>query len=245
TGNNNLNQGVYDIEREGFHEADKILAVSNFTRDKVINHYGISPDKVVTCHNAVEFNDNDFHYHNDAKREKMVLFLGRITLQKGPEYFIQAAKKVLDVNPNVKFVFAGNGDMEARMINYAAELGIAHKILFAGFLRGPDVDRAYQMADLYVMPSVSEPFGLTPLESMRNGTPVLISNQSGVSEVINHCLKVDFWDVDRMANQMLSVLNYPTLKKELQHNGSQEIRKFSWRDPARVCINAYNEVRSK
>ena len=176
------------------------------------------------------------------KKEKTVLFLGRITLQKGPEYFLYAAKRVLEKDPNVNFVVAGSGDMENFMINKAAELGISDKVLFSGFLRGDDIDRAYQMADVYVMPSISEPFGITPLEAMRNGTPTIISKQSGVSEVVKNSLKVDFWDVNQMANKIYSVLNYNSLKEEISDYGKEEAYTFSWDIPARKCLNIYNSL---
>jgi glycosyltransferase involved in cell wall biosynthesis len=245
TGGNGVNQWVYDIEKEGFEKADVICAVSNFTKDKVVQHYGINPDKVHVVHNAVEFNDFNEQPQKMAKGEKIVLFLGRITLQKGPDYFVEAAKKVLEKEPNTKFIVAGSGDMLPQMIDMATERGLANKMLFAGFLKGDDIDRAYKMADLYVMPSVSEPFGITPLEAMRNGTPVLISKQSGVSEVITHCLKVDFWDIDEMANKIVSVLKYAPLHNCLQENGSGEVRKFNWDEPAGKCIDAYNTAIQK
>ncbi|MBD3355165.1 glycosyltransferase [Candidatus Woesearchaeota archaeon] len=241
---NNPNQYVYDIEKHGMQEADKILAVSNFTKDKIIKHYGISPDKIHVVHNAVEFNSNNFQQESFKikEKDKVVLFLGRITIQKGPDYFLYAAKKALELDPNIKFIVAGSGDMEQFMIEKAAEFGIADKVLFSGFLRGKDIDKAYQIADLYIMPSVSEPFGITPLESMRNNTPVLISKQSGVSEVVNHCLKVDFWDIDEIVNKMLGVLKYRELSEELKHHGSLEVKKFSWNNPAERCMEVYRKL---
>lgn len=244
TGGNRVNQYVYDIEKLGMNEADRIMTVSQFTKDMVINNYGIDPSKIDVVHNAVEFTDNDFSNEEFKIKEqdKVVLFLGRITLQKGPDYFVYAAKKCLEFDPNIKFVVAGSGDMEPFMIDKAAELGIGDKMLFTGFLRGKDIDRAYQMADVYVMPSVSEPFGITPLEAMRNNTPVIISKQSGVSEVINHCLKVDFWDIETMANQILGLLHYKEARDELEKHGSLEVKKFDWNIPARKCIDVYNKV---
>ncbi|MFH1682845.1 MAG: glycosyltransferase family 4 protein, partial [Candidatus Woesearchaeota archaeon] len=197
TGGNGINQFVYIIEKEGMEKADLVITVSNFTKNKVIEHYGIPAEKIRVVHNAVAFNDNQFRGEfNTFKREPLVLFLGRITLQKGPDYFLDTAKRILELRKNINFVMAGRGDMEEQMIEQAAALGLSDKFLFAGFLRGAEIDRMYQMADVYVMPSVSEPFGITPLEAMRNDVPVIISKQSGVSEVITHCLKVDFWDVD-------------------------------------------------
>ena len=240
TGGLSVNQYVYDIEQKGMQYADKVIAVSNFTKQKIIEHYNIPASKIEVVHNAVDFvHEQTF----DIKRnEKVVLFLGRLTLQKGPDYFIEAAKKVLDYDPDVKFIIAGTGDMEARLIDRVAQLGIGHKVLFAGFVSGNDVDRAYQAADLYVMPSVSEPFGITPLEALRNHVPVIISKQSGVSEVLKHALKVDFWDIDELANKIISVLNYRALHHELRQHGSMEVHTFNWNVPAEKCIDVYHNV---
>ena len=196
----NPNPYIYEIEKKGMEEADRIIAVSQFTKNKIVEHYSINPDKITVVHNAVEFNDNRFDKAAEkiCKDDKIVLFLGRITIQKGPDWFLKAAKRVLEFRPNVKFLVAGSGDMEGYMIEEAAKLGIADKVLFTGFLKGKDVDKIYSMADLYVMPSISEPFGITPLEAMRNNTPVLISKQSGVSEVINNALKVDYFRNTRL-----------------------------------------------
>lgn len=245
TGGNGVNQYVYDIEREGMHKADAVITVSNFTKDMVMEHYGVDRSKINVVHNAVDFTECDLEDSRIDDKDKIVLFLGRITLQKGPDYFIEAANKVLQKKPDVKFVVAGSGDMEFRMIERAAELGIGHKVLFTGFLHGKDIDRAYKMADLYIMPSVSEPFGITPLEALRNGTPVLISKQSGVSEVLSHCLKVDFWDVDEMTNKIVSVLNHDELQECLRENGGREVLKFSWHEPARKCLGVYNDVMNR
>jgi len=242
TGGHGVNQAVYNIEREGMHAADSIIAVSNFTKNRIVEHYGIDPMKVQVVHNAIEFNGDQYGDFGLKKGNKVVLFMGRVTLQKGPDYFLYTAKRVLEIDPNVRFIIAGSGDMTASMIEKAADLGIADKVLFAGFLRGPDIDRAYQMADLYVMPSVSEPFGLTPLEAMRNKTPVIISKQSGVSEVINNCLKSDFWDIDRMTNQIIGVLRYKEAHEALKEGGYQEVQKFNWDEPARKCVEVYNRV---
>ncbi|MEE9525184.1 MAG: glycosyltransferase family 4 protein [Candidatus Woesearchaeota archaeon] len=240
----NPNQYVYDIEKQGMKEADEIIAVSKWTKDKIVKHYEIPEEKIHVVHNAVEFNDHKFEEETFKIKEtdKIVLFLGRITIQKGPDYFLYAAKKALEFDPNIKFIVAGSGDMEQFMIEKAAEFGIADKVLFTGFLRGQEIDKAYQMADLYVMPSVSEPFGITPLEAMRNNTPVLISKQSGVSEVVSHCLKVDFWDIDQIVNKMLGVLKYKELSDTLKHHGSLEVKKFDWNNPAKECMDVYRKM---
>ncbi|MBN1503219.1 glycosyltransferase family 4 protein [Candidatus Woesearchaeota archaeon] len=240
----NPNQYVYNIEREGLHAADKIIAVSNYTKNKIINHYAIEPDKVEVVYNAIEPNKDMQIKRDIGESEKTVLFLGRITLQKGPDYFIEAAHRVLQFDPNVKFVVAGSGDMYGRMINRAAELGIGHKVLFTGHLSPKEVKKAYQLADLYVMPSVSEPFGITPLEALNNKTPVIISKQSGVSEVLKNALKVDFWDINEMTNKILGVLNYPSLNDTLVSEGSEEIQRFSWDTAAQTCMNIYSSLQT-
>jgi len=241
----NINQMIYDIEREGMYAAEKIIAVSHFTRSIIISRYGVSGDKVEVVHNAVERNGNWNWALGDSgidKDEKIVLFLGRITMQKGPEYFLQAAKKVLDVIDNVKFVMAGSGDLMHRAVEIVAELGIGQKVLFTGFLRGEDVQKIYQMADLYVMPSVSEPFGIAPLEALNNDVPVIISRQSGVSEVLRHALKVDFWDIDEIANKIIAVLKYPPLRETLANYGNFEVRRLRWKDSAQQCAKIYEEA---
>lgn len=244
-----VNQKVYDIERKGMHAADKIIAVSYFTRNIVISRYGISGDKVEVVHNGVDRNISKNPNVNLAlshvgieNQEKIVLFLGRITMQKGPEYFLQAAKRVLEVVDNVKFVMAGTGDLMRKSIELAVELGIGNKVLFTGFLGGEDVQKIYRMADLFVMPSVSEPFGLVPLEALDNDVPVIISKQSGVSEVLTHALKVDFWDVDEMANKIVATLRYAPLRVTLQSHGNYEARKLSWKDAATKCLNIYEQT---
>lgn len=239
----NIDTRIYDIERRGMQGAMKVIAVSYLTKTLVTHHYGIDPAKVEVVYNAIETNGTyDEEKYKIHKDEKIVLFLGRITMQKGPEYFLAAAKKVLEVMENVKFVMAGSGDMIRRTIEMAASMGIGHKVLFTGFLRGGDVDRVFKMADLYVMPSVSEPFGIAPLEAMSHDVPVLISKQSGVSEVISHALKCDFWDVEDMANKIIAVLRHPPLASTLRQHGSFEIKRMSWTDAAKRCVDVYNQA---
>ncbi len=241
-----VNQRIYDIERQGMHFAHKIIAVSHLTKKIVLARYGVPADRVEVVYNAIDFNgfEPPQTQVDIGRDEKLVLFLGRITMQKGPEYFIAAAKKVLEVVENVRFVMAGSGDMTRRMIELAAQMGIGHRVLFTGFLRGPDVERVFRMADLYVMPSVSEPFGIAPLEAMQNDVPVIISKQSGVSEVLTHALKVDFWDIDEIANKIIAVLRHPSLQKTLREYGRFEIRKLSWADSARRCLDIYQQAMS-
>jgi glycogen(starch) synthase len=240
----NVNQMIYNIERAGMHAADKVIAVSYLTKNIILSRYGVNGDKVEVVYNGIERNGNGLNLGKVEVRkdEKIVLFLGRITMQKGPEYFLGAAKKVLEVMDNVKFVMAGSGDMMRKSIELAAELGIGSKILFTGFLRGDEVQKVYERADLYVMPSVSEPFGIAPLEALNNDVPVLISKQSGVSEVLTHVLKADFWDVDEIANKIVAVLKYPPLQMTLKEHGNFEVRKLRWEDAAEKCKQIYLQL---
>jgi glycogen(starch) synthase len=236
-----VNQRIYDIERAGMHAATRIIAVSHLTRNIIVQHYGIDPAKVEVVYNAIEDDGNGpaSSLPPITRNDKIVLFLGRITMQKGPEYFLAAARRVLEVMDNVRFVMAGSGDMARSMIELAAQMGIGHRVLFTGFLRGDDVRKVFRMADLYVMPSVSEPFGIAPLEALANNVPVLISKQSGVAEVLTHALKVDFWDVNEMANKILAVLRHPPLQQALRDHGNIEVRRFSWTDSAARCVQVY------
>ena len=238
-----VDQRIYDIERRGMHGAIKVIAVSYLTKNQCTHHYGVDESKVEVVYNAIETNGSyDEEKYSIHKDEKIVLFLGRITMQKGPEYFLAAAKKVLEVMDNVKFVMAGSGDMTRRTIEMAASMGIGHKVLFTGFLRGGDVEKVFKMADLYVMPSVSEPFGIAPLEAMSHDVPVIISKQSGVSEVLTHALKVDFWDVNEMANKIVAVLRHPPLSSTLRQHGNFEIKRMSWSDAAKSCVGVYGQA---
>ncbi len=240
-----VNQQIYDIERMGMQVANKVIAVSYLTKNIIMRRYSIANSKVAVVYNGVETNpqSNSTPQSTGIKKdEKIVLFLGRITMQKGPEYFLQAAKKVLEVAPNTKFVMAGSGDMMHKIIEMSAALGIGDKVLFTGFLRGKDVERVYKMADLYVMPSVSEPFGIAPLEALNHDVPVLISKQSGVSEVLTHVLKVDFWDIESMANKIIAVLRYQPLQMTLRKHGNFEARKLKWIDAARKCAKLYDKT---
>ncbi len=235
----NVNQRVYDIERRGMMAAMRIIAVSELTKSICTRRFGIPSDRIDVVYNGIDADHQAPVGASIQSKDKIVLFLGRITMQKGPEYFIGAARRVLEKVPNAKFIMAGSGDMELRMIELAAHYGIGHRVLFTGFLRGGDVDRIYQMADCYVMPSVSEPFGIAPLEAMRNDVPVIISKQSGVSEVLTHALKVDFWDIDEMANKIVAVLRHPPLSQTLREHGNLEIKKLTWEGAAKACESTY------
>jgi glycosyltransferase involved in cell wall biosynthesis len=238
-----VNPDVYRIEKSGMDAASKIITVSNLTRDIVINKYNIDPGKVETVYNAVEpVNVSGEICHSKAFDEKVVTFLGRITLQKGPEYFIEAAYKVLQVMKNVRFVMAGSGDMMERMIRRAAALRITDRFHFTGFLKGNDVFTMLSMSDVYIMPSVSEPFGISPLEAMQSNVPVIISKQSGVAEILTHAVKVDFWDIDAMADAIYGILSYPALSQMFIRNGKEEVIKLKWDNSAMHVRNIYYEV---
>jgi glycosyltransferase involved in cell wall biosynthesis len=238
-----VNPDVYRIEKSGMDAASKIITVSNLTRDIVINKYNINPDKVETVYNAVEpvkiAENLIIHKGFD---EKVVTFLGRITMQKGPEYFIEAAYKVLKVMNNVRFVMAGSGDMMEKMMRRAAALKITDRFHFTGFLKGSDVFTMLDMSDVYIMPSVSEPFGISPLEAMQSNVPVIISKQSGVAEILTHAVKTDFWDIDAMADAIYGILNYPALSNMFIKNGKEEVIRLKWDNSARHVHDIYNRV---
>ncbi|MCK9205199.1 MAG: glycosyltransferase family 4 protein [Bacteroidales bacterium] len=238
-----VNQAVYDIEQKGMTEADLVITVSNLTRQIVIERYGIDPEKVITVHNAVEPVDHPemegVHKH---VKEKIVTFLGRVTYQKGPDYFVEAAYKVLQRDSNVRFVMAGSGDLLNRMIRRVAQLKISTKFHFTGFLAGQEVDTMFAMSDVYVMPSVSEPFGISPLEAMRSNVPVVISKQSGVAEVLQHALKVDFWDIDALADAIYGILHYDALRRTFVRYGKAEVDNLKWENAAINVIEVYNKA---
>ena len=227
-GEYNRNTLVYDIEKRGMEAADVVVTVSNWTRNIVIEKYGIPAEKVVTVHNAVDFKTDDQHKEERGIKDKIVTFLGRITLQKGPEYFVEAAAKVMKRVPNVRFVMAGSGEKMNPLVRRVAQLGLGTRFHFTGFLRGNDVQRMFQYSDVYVMPSVSEPFGISPLEAMRSGVPTIISKQSGVAEVLNHAIKVDYWDINALADAIYGILSYPTLSNFMQREGYDEVNQLKW-----------------
>jgi len=241
-GEYNRNSIVYEIEKSGMHQADHVITVSDWTRAIVIEKYGVAPEKVSTVHNAVDFSDEQLDLPPRALNEKIVTFLGRITLQKGPEYFIEAAAKVHKRLPNVHFVMAGNGDKMTPSVRRVAQLKLGGHFHFTGFLRGTDVQRMFRYSDVYVMPSVSEPFGISPLEAMRIGVPTIISKQSGVSEVLQHAIKVDYWDVDALADAIYGVLVYPKLAQSLQKEGLTEVNALKWEGAAGKLKSIYQTM---
>jgi len=244
-----VNKDVYDIERKGMEAADRVIAVSQYTKDIIVRYYGIPEGKIRVVYNGVDETTAPMGAASRLRLSALkqsgysiVLFLGRVTLQKGPDYFLRAARSVLAREPKVVFFLSGSGDMERQMMDMAASLGISDRVLFTGFLRGHDRTEVYKAADLFVMPSVSEPFGITALEAMRSGTPVLLSKQSGVAEAVRHALKADFWDVDEMANKILGVIRHKGLRQSLSENGKEEAATYTWDEAALKVENVLQEM---
>jgi glycosyltransferase involved in cell wall biosynthesis len=239
----NVDPAVFAIEKEAFASADRILTVSHFTKQIIVEKHGADEDKVQVVHNGVDTTEpKTYEPTLQELREqgkRIVLYHGRITIQKGVDYFIQAAQKVIAHDPNVMFVISGKGDMTGQIMQQVGALGLSQHVLFAGALWYEERDQMYQSVDLVVMPSVSEPFGLVPLEAIQHGTPSLISKQSGVSEIITHVLKVDFWDVDDMANKILAALRYPVMHNQLVQEGKREVSRLSWKKAAQKVVDIY------
>ncbi|HQF11110.1 MAG TPA: glycosyltransferase family 4 protein [Paludibacteraceae bacterium] len=241
----NVNPIVYDIEKRGMDAANHIITVSNLTRNIVIEKYFQDPKKVTTVHNAVEPLPDVDSYVKTPRSDKIVTFLGRITMQKGPEYFVEAANRVLKKNKKVRFVMAGNGDMMQDMINLAAKRGITDRFHFTGFLKGRQVYQMLADSDVYIMPSVSEPFGISPLEAMQVGTPTIISKQSGCSEILTHSIKIDYWDIDGMADAVNAIIRNPAMYKSLHELGREEVNNIRWEDAGKKVIKIYNSLLGK
>ena len=238
----NINRRVYAIEKAGMQAADRVIAVSELTRRIVIGKYGIPAEKVVTVHNAVRFGESEDAVPERAVKDKVVTFLGRITYQKGPDYFVEAAAMVLQRVPDVRFVMGGSGDLMNHVVRRVAQLGIADRFHFTGFLKGGEVQRMFRLSDVYVMPSVSEPFGISPLEAMRSGVPVIISRQSGVAEVLDYAIKVNYWDVDALADAIYGLLTYPALGRMFASKGLEEVTGLKWTNAAAKIKTVYETV---
>lgn len=243
----NVNPEVYAIEKNGMDFADHIITVSNLTRNTVIEKYHQDPSKVTTVHNAVEPLSPEIVSIQDKRgvKDKVVTFLGRITMQKGPEYFVEAAAKVLAKAPNVRFVMAGSGDMLDEMIRLAASRNISDRFHFTGFMKGKQVYEVLKSSDVYVMPSVSEPFGISPLEAMQCGVPTIISKQSGCAEILDYAVKVDYWDIEAMADAIYSIIAYPAMYKFLKDEGKREVDNIKWEYAGQKVRRIYDQVINK
>lgn len=242
----NYNSNVYNIEKYGMEYADRVIAVSHYTKGIIVKRYGINSDKISVVHNAVtrEKRLQRLHIENNLQ-EKIVLFLGRVTMQKGPDYFIEVANKVLKKIKNVRFVMAGSGDMMPKLITRMAELRIADRFHFTGFLSREEVERMYAMSSLYLMPSVSEPFGLTAFEALLYDVPVIISKQSGVREILKNAVSIDFWDIDKLSNEICRLLTEKEYAKKIVEKCQEDMKHIHWDEAAKTLINIYNDVRSR
>ena len=240
----NVNPDVYAIEKNGMDNADHIITVSNLTRNTVIEKYHQNPNKVTTVHNAVEPLSPEILAIQDKKgvKDKVITFLGRITMQKGPEYFVEAAAKVLQKAPSTRFVMAGSGDMMDQMIRLAAQRDISDRFHFTGFMKGKQVYEVLKASDVYVMPSVSEPFGISPLEAMQCGVPSIISKQSGCAEILDYAIKVDYWDIEALADAMYSIISYPAMAEFLKVEGKKEVDEIKWEYAGRKVRAIYENV---
>jgi glycosyltransferase involved in cell wall biosynthesis len=232
---------VFQIEQDGLQHADHIVAVSEWTKQVIIKHYAVQPEKISVVHNGVVAKDQNALPPDKKLSAHYVTFLGRITHQKGPLYFVQAASIVIKKFPDTRFIVAGSGDMMPQMIELVANLKMSTNFHFTGFLKGQEINRVWSLTDLCVMPSVSEPFGITPLEASNSGVPVIISNQSGVAEVMSHAIKVDFWNVHELANAICGVLAYPALAKTLSANGKDELAQITWQKAAKKLKVVYEK----
>lgn len=239
----NPNPQIFAMEKHGLDSADRIVAVSHRTRQTLIDRYQVAEEKIDVVHNAVNHEKLvDPATIKKSFREKLVIFVGRVTLQKGPEYFLRAAALVLKEHPNYRFVMCGAGDMLPRMIEEAATLRIQHRFHFTGFLQGAAVDRLYSMADLFVMTSVSEPFGLTPFEAMRYDVPVIVSRQAGASELLPHMVQVDFWDRAGLAEKIVEFCENARIHEDLLEHQKETLQKMSWRKVAEQLKAIYHKV---
>lgn len=244
SGGNGADPHIYSIEKEGMDKADKIITISEKVKRGLIENYHIDPSKIeIVYHAKIDVGpDKDFVFPKFKDKNKVILYAGRMTLQKGPDYFVEAAAKVVNFYDNVIFIMAGSGDQMNQMIKRTVELGIQDKFLFHGFYTRDDANKFFSMADVFVMPSVSEPFGLVPFEAISKNTPTIISKQSGVSEILSNVLKVDFWDTDKMANQIVSILRHNELSNTMKKEGLSEVNKLTWDKPARRCVDIYKEL---
>ena len=240
-----VNEMIYGIEKMGFTEADHIIAVSNWTKQIVASRYRIPEDKITVIHNGVipKPKPKEFSFPNIGSH--FVTFLGRVTHQKGPGFFVEAAEKVLQEFPDAHFIVAGAGDLLPHIIEKVAQLNMSANFHFTGFLSTEQVDQVWSLTDVYVMPSVSEPFGIAPLEAIQGGVPVILSRQSGVAEVMPHAIKVDFWDIKAVAAAICSVLRYESLSEVLRQNSQKHVKSLTW-EKAAVDVKAiYYELTGK
>lgn len=240
-----VNPQIAEIEYQGLNDANRVIAVSNYTKKVIEKRYSIASDKISVIHNGVDVSQFEpVAFRKLFARDQIVLFVGRLTYQKGIQYFLESAKQVLEMNPNTVFLVVGAGDMEQRLIMDASYMGIGSRVLFPGFMSGNRLRQLYQMADVFVMPSVSEPYGIVALEAVAAGTPTIISKQSGVAETLKNVWTVDFWDVQKMSRQILNALNFPSFSREIAKMAQQEATALTWESAARKTLDVYRSVLS-
>lgn len=238
-----VNPSVYEIEKAGMTYADRVVTVSEWTKKIATSGYGIEAEKITVVHNGITLRrKHKVEFETPLKHSPIVTFLGRITHQKGPLYFVEAAKHVLEEIPDARFIVAGSGDLLPTMIRRVAREGMSTRFHFTGFLNGKDIEKIWSISNVYVMPSVSEPFGIAPLEAIQAGVPVIISRQSGVSEVMPHAITVDFWNTTALADAICSVLKYRSLYKTLRKNSLAEVRTITWDKAAKSINTIYHEL---
>lgn len=241
-----VNPAVFEIEKQGMLQADRVVTVSNWTKNIAVRHYKIDANKIEVVHNGISPKESAEKPSAAPPWETpIVTFLGRITHQKGPMYFVEAARQVHAQFPDVHFVVAGSGDQLPQMIERIAQLRMSGHFHFTGFLKADDIDRIWALSTMYVMPSVSEPFGIAPLEAIQAGVPVILSRQAGVSEVMPHAIKVDFWDSQALAEAICNLLRFKSLANTLKKNGSEEIKTITWEKAAKKITTLYYELTTK
>lgn len=245
------NQWIADQERNGFLMADRIIAVSNYTKNVLVQHYGINPHKISVVYNGHDAPRADLHMQHknvvtDAKKKHppLVLFLGRMTTQKNPVAFLDVARLVVDAKPETQIVMAGDGGMLQELVDRACRMDLAENVIFTGKVGKREAEQLYRQADCFVMPSVSEPFGLVALEAIAHGTPVILSKQSGAAEVCDHSFKVDFWDTAKMADCILTVLREEPLARQLRSEAPGILKRLSWKNQAGEVASIYSNILS-
>jgi len=244
---NNPHPLIYSLEKEIFHQAEKLIAVSHLTKKILKNFYDIDENKIEVVYNGIDLKMPSWRIINflqDLKNNnyQIVLFVGRLVLQKGPDYLMKTLKYVSQYLKKVKYIFVGSGEMLNNLIKIAYYDNVIDKVIFAGFLREEELWSVYYLSDLLVVPSVFDPFGLVPLEGIKFKKPVIISKTTGVGEYLNHCLKVDYWDIKKMANYIVGILKYDQLKNELSQNAQQELTKFDWQERVNQILNIYQSL---
>lgn len=233
---------VHKIEHAGMMYADRVIAVSQYTAQMIMSRYRVDTGNIRIVHNAFTLQHQQSSKKHKIFKGTTILFLGRITLQKGPDYFLEVAEIVLKSHPEARFIVAGTGDMGRKLLRKSANLKLKNRFLFTGFLNRKQVDKILKASDIYVLPSVSEPFGIAPLEAMAYGITSIISKQSGVAEVVTHAFKIDFWDVNLMAETIIYLIEKPDICKSMGQTGKEEVHHILWDEAAEKIHIVYNEV---